>query len=81
MIYYRVKSQYDNIRCFVYVGHSKLKIRPDGILIARELYTPRERERLAMREEFFERVEVSRKKTYWFFGARFSNDTGVQIPF
>lgn len=71
MQYYKVKPQYDNKQRFVYVGHSNLKIRPNGILIAHELYTPKERERIAMKEEFFERVEISRKKVYWFFGARF----------
>ena len=73
MQYYKVKPQYDNKPRFVYAGNSNLKIRSDGILIADELYTPRERERVAMKEEFFERVEISRKKVYWLFGARFEN--------
>ena len=74
MVYYKVKPQYDNIPRYVYVGHSNLKIRRDSILIAHELYTPRERERVAMKDEFFDRVEISRKKTYWFFGARFASE-------
>jgi hypothetical protein len=79
MIYYRVKPEYDNRQRWVYVGHSNVKIKPDGILIAHELYTPRERERIANHEKYFEKVEISRRKIYWFFGARFSNETGVPV--
>lgn len=81
MKYYRVKPEYDNKWRYVYVGHSNLKIKRDGILIANELYTPRERERLAAKADIFDEVEISRKRVYWCFGARFSNDTGVQLSF
>lgn len=81
MTYYRVKPQYDNKQRFVYVGHSNLKIRPDGILVANELYTPSERERLAMKADFFDKVEISKKKVFWLFGARFDINTGVDLPF
>lgn len=81
MLYYRVKPDMDNQKKYVYVGSSNLKIKPDGILIANELYTPRERERIANTDKFFEKVEISRNKTFWFFGARFADDTGVQLPF
>lgn len=79
MLYYRVKPEYDNRQRFVFVGHSNLKVKPDGILIAHELYTPRERERLAVHDKHFVKVEISRKKTYWFFGARLSNEKGVPV--
>lgn len=74
MLYYRVKPQYDNTKCFVYIGHSNLKIKQEGILVGNELYTPKERERLAMKDEYFEKVNISRKKIYWFFGARFADN-------
>ena len=72
MTYYRVKPEYDNRSNYRYVGNSNLKIKRDGILIANELYTPRERERLSVKDCVFDRVEISRKKVYWFFGARFA---------
>lgn len=81
MLYYRVKPDMDNRKRYVYVGGSNQKIKVDGILVGNELYTPRERERIANADKFFDAVEISRKNVYWFFGARFSNDTGVTIPF
>ena len=72
MTYYRVKPEYDNWANYRYVGNSNLKIKKDGILIAHELYTPQERERLAVKDCVFDKVEISRKKVYWFFGARFA---------
>lgn len=72
MIYYRVKPEFDNRARYVYIGSSNLKIRQDGILVAHELYTPRERERLAVHDKHFEKVEISRKSIYWCFGARFA---------
>lgn len=76
MTYYRVKPEYDNRANYRYVGNSNLKIKRDGILIAHELYTPRERERLAVKDSAFDKVEISRKKVYWFFGARFAETGG-----
>jgi hypothetical protein len=64
MVYYRVKPDADNRKKYVYVGSSNQKIKPDGILVAHELYTPRERERIANADKFFEKVEISRKKIY-----------------
>lgn len=72
MTYYRVKPEYDNRANYRYVGNSNVKIKRDGILIAHELYTPRERERIAVKDSVFDKVEISRKKVYWFFGARFA---------
>lgn len=72
MTYYRVKPEFDNRARYVYIGSSNLKIRRDGILIANELYTPRERERLAVTDKHFDEVEISRKSVYWCFGARFA---------
>lgn len=82
MLYMRVKPSADQ-----FVINKKY-----DILIANELYTIKEFEKL--RYEFlkmgrgtmelkdkFELVDISRKQTYFFFGARFSNDTGVTLPF
>lgn len=79
-----------------------MKVKPDAdqfvinkkhdILIANELYTIKEFEKLrydflkmgrgtAALKDKFELVDISRKQIYFFFGARFSNDTGVTVPF
>lgn len=70
MIYYRVKPRYDNQTRYRWNNHHQGV--PDGIVIGNELYTPREFARLAMCPEWFETVEVSPRKTYFFFGARFA---------
>lgn len=80
MLYFRVKPDFDNRPRYKYVGGS-YKVKQDGILIANELYTPGERQRIANRSEYFEKVEISKRDIYWFFGARFSNNTGVNLPF
>jgi hypothetical protein len=79
MLYYRVKPDMDNRKKYVYIRGSNQKIKPDGILVANELYTPGERKQIANADKFFEKVEISQRKTYWFFGARFSDETGVVI--
>lgn len=61
MKYLKVKKEYDQYRlngCM-------------GIHIADELYTLKEVERYGVKTEYCEEVEISRKKTYFFFGARF----------
>lgn len=60
MTYYRIKKEHDNRR------------RSDGnIFVGNELYTPREKEKYSIPDAFCDVIEVSRKKTYFFFGARF----------
>ena len=76
MTYYRVKADCDNYPKFVYVGKST-KVKQEGILVGRELYTPAERKRVANADKFFDEVEVSPRNTYWFFGARF--ESGVTV--
>lgn len=62
MTYYKVKLEYDNKR------------RSDGsILVANELYTQREIDKFHIYPHMCDKVEISRKKTYQFFGARFAN--------
>ena len=60
MLYYQIKPEFDQ------------KKRRDGsILIANELYTPREKERFAISDEAVDPVQVSKRSVYFFFGARF----------
>lgn len=65
MIYYRVKQSYDQA--------PKNPRRLDGdVLIAGELYTAREVDQLPfIYVAAFEIVEIPKKQTYRFFGARF----------
>lgn len=69
MLYYKVKPNYDNAPKFKLTNDHRAK--PDGILVGNELYTPAERAKIANGSWFFDEVEISRKKIYWFFGARF----------
>ena len=81
MKYYRVKPEYDNLR-----KYNGKKVLYDGIWIENELYTQKELEKLTkagfvVLYKYFDPVEISKKKTHYFFGARFSEDTGVMLPF
>ena len=71
MTYYRVKADCDQYPKYVWVGKSN-KVRREDILIGEELYTPAERKKIANTDKFFDKVEVSSRKTYWFFGVRFA---------
>ena len=71
MKYYRVKPQYDNKVRYKWNNHGQGV--PDSILIANELYTPKEFERLANCPAWFEVVEISKSKIYFCFGARFAD--------
>lgn len=69
MIYLRVKPQYDNYR---------RNIKGD-IFVGNELYTIKEFEKIKKEYhknisdfyDIFEQVSISKKRVYWFFGARF----------
>lgn len=73
MIFYRVKQEYDN------KPQTKRKnriLRYCGIWIGNELYTGCELDRMEKRgimipEQIFEKVEIKKTETYFFFGARF----------
>lgn len=65
MLYYKVKPQYDN--CY-----KNPKIHDGNIYVANELYTEKEVQKQNLNWNFLEPVEVSKKKVYWFFGARFA---------
>lgn len=74
MIYLKVKPEYDNFR------------QPNGdIFIGNELYTIREFEKIrydflragkgtVQLKNIFDQVVISRKDTYFFFGARFQKE-------
>ena len=78
MTYYRVKAECDNRIKYVYVGKSN-RVKQDGILVGNELYTPAERKRIANAYVYFDKVDVSPRKTYWFFGARFAESEVVRV--
>ena len=74
MIFYKVKPAFDNWR------YSK----NFDILIGNELYTEKELEKLKQKyfhcystvynfDKIFDKVEIKKNKTHWFFGARFEN--------
>lgn len=60
MLYYKVKPGFD-----------QTKRRDGSILIANELYTPREKERFNISDKAVDPVQVSKHSVYFFFGARF----------
>ena len=74
MKYYRVKPQYDNKIRYTWNNHRQGV--NNGILIANELYSPKEFEKLSICPEWVEVVEIPKNKIYWFFGARFENTEG-----
>jgi len=64
MVFLRVKKSFDNYK------------RGDGdIHISNELYTLKEVVKYGINPVFCDEVEISRKKTYFFFGARFEKKT------
>lgn len=66
MTYYRVRKEYDNFP-------RNPRMRDGNILIGGELYTEKELNKLPyIYTGAFERVEVPKSQTYWFFGARFA---------
>ena len=69
MLYYRVKPLYDNKKRYCWNNHGQGV--SNGILIANELYTPGEFRNIANCPAWFEKVNISKKNIYFFFGARF----------
>lgn len=66
MTYYRVREQYDQFP-------KNPKVRDGNILVGGELYTEKELNKLPyIYAGAFERVEINKKGTYFFFGARFA---------
>ena len=69
MLYYKVLPQYDNKKRYRWNNHGQCV--SNGILIANELYTPGEFRKIANYPAWFEKVNISKKNIYFFFGARF----------
>lgn len=67
MVYYQVPAALD--------GYRRNK-RDCATWINGEIYTARELEKLGVNPEKLRRVEASKSKSYWFFGARFNSTTG-----
>lgn len=80
MVYYRVQPHMDNANRWKAVPNRPGCKQISGFWVANELYTAAELRKLGYAEppEFLERVEISRRKIYWFFGARFTDETGVK---
>lgn len=72
MLYYRVKPEYDNKTRYTWNNHGQGI--GNGILIANELYTPKEFNKIANCPAWFEPVQVSKRAIYFFFGARFGGE-------
>lgn len=82
MLYYRVKPEFDNTQVLKRKG--KALVCDGSILVGNELYTEKELARLTQRAVFrgngckdnkapFEAVNISKRRVYWFFGARFES--------
>lgn len=60
MTYYRILPKYDNKR-----------YNNSDFVVANELYTEREMEKYGIPYEYAEKINHSKKRVYFFFGARF----------
>lgn len=60
MTYYRVLPKYDNKR-----------YNSSDFVIANELYTEKEMEKYGIPYKYTEKINHSKKRVYFFFGARF----------
>ena len=68
MVYYRVRKEFDNFP-------KNPRIHDGNILIGEELFTEKEFNKLPyVYAGAFEKVDVPKNKTYWFFGARFEKE-------
>lgn len=70
MTYYKVKPEYDN-RCYYRTLGRTHKRTLAGFLIANELLTEKERNKITVSDEYFTIVNINPHRTYFFFGARF----------
>ena len=72
MIYYRVRKEYDNFR-------QNTRIHDGNILVGGELFTEKEFNKLPyVYAGAFERIDIPRNSTYWFFGARFAEEGEIK---
>lgn len=82
MLYYRVRSCYDNRPRFKWCKSRPYKYHA-GIYVGGELYTKKELEKEietttlteTQAATMFYPVEISKRRVYWFFGCRFEMDS------
>lgn len=68
MKYYRVKQEYDNKPiCKNVSGYRAISF----FLVGNELYTPTEKAKYSIPDNVLETIHISKKRTYFSFGARF----------
>ena len=73
MLYYRVKPEYDNKKRYRWNNHGQ-GVADGSILVASELYTPGEFRKIANCPAWFDKIQINKNKTYFFFGARFESE-------
>ena len=64
MVFYRVKEKFDR-------AYKNPKIYDGNIYVKNELYTEKEIEKQGLNKQYMEKINASKKNTYWFFSARF----------
>ena len=68
MMYYRVRKEFDNFP-------KNPRAHDGNILVGKELYTEKEFNKLPyVYAGAFEKVNIPKHQTYWFFGARFQKE-------
>lgn len=68
MMYYRVRKEFDNFP-------KNPRVHDGNILVGKELYTEKEFNKLPyVYAGAFEKVNIPKHQTYWFFGARFQKE-------
>ena len=78
MKYYRVKAIADGKPQFKLLSDNNTCKQNGLYLIENELFTPKERAKLANASWMFEEVEISKKRIHYSFGARF--EIGIYPP-
>lgn len=71
MLYYRVREEYDNMTVLTDINGRRFTTFH---IIGGELLTERERERYGVPVYMCDAVEISKRRIYWCFGARFECD-------
>lgn len=71
MKYYRVPKEMDNKTRYSYDSKKLGRLKADGIFVGNELYTEKEAQKYFGALVWLDPVEISKSKTYSFFGARF----------
>lgn len=75
MLYYQVLPQFDQ-KHTTYKYKNNKPIWNGLFHIANELLTEKEVEKYGYKKEYCKQIEISKKQTYFFFGARFPKKGG-----